>query len=83
MRIDVHLQDELAKDPIMKDATLVPFAMGADKTVALVGTGQTEFHPLYLATTGIHNNVWQAHREAVILVTFLAIPKSKLLFQST
>jgi hypothetical protein len=66
----------------MKDATLVPFALGADKTVASVGTGQTEFHPLYLSATGIHNEARRAHREAVLPVAFLAIPKSELRISS-
>jgi hypothetical protein len=61
----------------MRGVTMVPFGMGADKTVASVGTGQTEFHPLYLTAGGIHNEARRAHRDAVLPVAFLAIPKSK------
>jgi hypothetical protein len=64
----------------MHGVTMVPFGMGADKTVALVGTGQTEFHPLYLTAGGIHNEARRAHRDAVLPVAFLAIPKSMCIF---
>jgi hypothetical protein len=64
----------------MKGVTLVPFCMGADKMVASVGTGQTEFHPLYFTIGGIHNEVRRAHCEAVLPVAFLAIPKGLTYF---
>ncbi|KDQ05944.1 hypothetical protein BOTBODRAFT_60809 [Botryobasidium botryosum FD-172 SS1] len=57
-------------------ATFVPIILGSDKTTVSVATGQNDFYPLYLSTGNPHNNVRRAHRQTVILITFLAIPKS-------
>lgn len=51
--------------------------------MVLVGTGNNEFYPLYLSIGNVHNNVRQAHQDALILIAFLAIPKSKLIFLSS
>jgi hypothetical protein len=50
--------------------------LGSDKTTVSVGTGHTEYYPLYLSNGQVHNNVRRAHRNAVALIGFLAIPKS-------
>jgi hypothetical protein len=54
-----------------------PLICGSDKTTVSVATGQTEFYPLYLSNGLVHNTVRRAHRGAVSLIAFLAIPKSK------
>lgn len=54
---------------------LVPILAGADKTTVSVATGQNEFHPLYMSIGNVHNSVRRAHKDAVIPVAFLAIPK--------
>ncbi|KAF8810183.1 hypothetical protein BYT27DRAFT_7222195 [Phlegmacium glaucopus] len=56
--------------------TFVPIILGSDKTTVSVGTGDIEYHPLYLSIGNVHNNVRRAHRNAVIPIGFLAIPKS-------
>ena len=54
----------------------MPVVLGSDKTTVSVATGHTEYYPLYLSLGNIHNNVCRAHRDAVTILTFLAIPKS-------
>jgi Plavaka transposase len=40
-----------------------------------VATGHVEYHPLYISISLVHNTVWRVHQNAVIPITFLAIPK--------
>jgi hypothetical protein len=54
----------------------VPVILGSDKTTVSVGTGNNEYWPVYLSIGNIHNNVRRAHRNGVVLLGFLAIPKS-------
>ncbi|KAF8810698.1 hypothetical protein BYT27DRAFT_7253435 [Phlegmacium glaucopus] len=54
----------------------VPIILGSDKTTVTVGTGDIEYHPLYLSIGNVWNPVRRAHRNAVIPIGFLAIPKS-------
>jgi hypothetical protein len=55
---------------------LVPLILGSDKTLASNATGLNEFHPLYLSPGNVKNCVRRAHRDALIPIGFLAIPKS-------
>jgi Plavaka transposase len=57
----------------------VPVILGSDKTVASVGTGNTQFWPLYGSIGNIHNAARRAHGEGLVLIGFLAIPKSRSL----
>ncbi|KAI5984758.1 hypothetical protein EDD15DRAFT_2201065 [Pisolithus albus] len=57
--------DILAKDPAMHGAMLVPVILG-----------QNDYYPLYLSIGNVHNNTCRAHHNAVVLLAFLAIPKS-------
>ncbi|KAJ3760657.1 hypothetical protein EV360DRAFT_39300 [Lentinula raphanica] len=57
-------------------AMLVPIILGADKTTVSVATGHVEYHPLYLSIGNITNAARRAHRNAVIPIGFLAIPKA-------
>lgn len=59
----------------MHGAMLSSIFLGADKTTVSVSTGHSEFHPLYMSIGNIHNAVRCAHKDAVLPVTFLAIPK--------
>jgi Plavaka transposase len=54
---------------------LVPLILGADKTTVSVATGQNEFHPVYLSIGNVHNSVRHAHRNALLPIAFLSIPK--------
>ena len=53
-----------------------PIILGSDKTTVSVAIGHIEYHPLYLSIDNPHNTVWHAYWNAVILIAFLAIPKS-------
>lgn len=56
---------------------LVPILAGADKTTVSVATGQNDFHPLYMSLGNVHGSTRRAHKDAIIPVAFLAIPKSE------
>ncbi|KAG1763021.1 hypothetical protein EDD22DRAFT_979524 [Suillus occidentalis] len=62
--------DLIAQNQETHGSMFVPLVMGSDKTVISVATGHTKYHPLYLLIGNIFNSV-------VVLVGFLAIPKSK------
>jgi hypothetical protein len=66
----------LAEDPANIGSMFVPIILGSDKTTVSVATGHSEFYPLYLSIGNVHNNVRCAHRNALVLIGFLAIPKS-------
>ena len=63
-------------DPTTEGAMYCPIILGADKTTVSVATGHVEYHPLYLSIGGVHNTARRAHRNAVVPIGFLAIPKS-------
>ncbi|KAI1786865.1 hypothetical protein LXA43DRAFT_897215 [Ganoderma leucocontextum] len=65
----------LAADPQMHGAMLTPVILGADKTTVSVMTGHQQYHPLYMSLGNIHNEMRHAHRDTVIPIAFLAIPK--------
>ena len=60
----------------------VPIILGSDKTTVSVATGHNEYYPLYMSIGNIHNNVRRAHRNGVVLLGFLAIPKSRSFYAS-
>ncbi|PSR97181.1 hypothetical protein PHLCEN_2v4359 [Hermanssonia centrifuga] len=64
------------EDPTTHGATFCPIITGSDKTTVSVATGQNEYYPLYISNGLVHNNVRRAHRNAVSLVAFLAVPKT-------
>ena len=66
-----------ASIPEANGAMIVPFMMGSDKTTASAATGQVDYWPLYGSIGNIHNNVRRAHGSGLVLIGFLAIPKSK------
>ncbi|EGN94725.1 hypothetical protein SERLA73DRAFT_77467 [Serpula lacrymans var. lacrymans S7.3] len=68
--------DKISTDPTTHGSSFVPVILGSDKTTVSVLTGQNEYYPLYISVGNVHNNVWQAHRNAVVLLGFLAIPKT-------
>ncbi|KZT23683.1 hypothetical protein NEOLEDRAFT_1069172, partial [Neolentinus lepideus HHB14362 ss-1] len=70
--------NKIAQDPNTVGSAFVPIILGSDKTTVSVGTGNNEFYPLYMMLGNHHNNVRRAHRGAVVLIGFLALPKSKL-----
>ena len=62
-------------DPEMHGCMFVPIILGSDKTTVLVATGQHEYYPVYLSIGNVHNNVRRAHKDALVLIGFLPIPK--------
>lgn len=73
----VIFQDKIAEDPTSHGAMFAPVVLGSDKTTVSVATGQNDFYPLYASLGNVHNAVRRAHRNAVTLIGFLAIPKSQ------
>ena len=67
----------ITNDPDTHGTLLVPIILGSDKTTVSVATGQNEYYPVYLSIGNVRNNVRRAHRNAVVLLGFLAIPKSE------
>lgn len=55
---------------------LVPIILGSDKTTVSVATGDNEYYPLYLSLGNLHNSARRTHGGGVVLLGFLAIPKS-------
>ena len=73
------MKNEITKNPANHGAAFCPIILGSDKTTVLVATGQNEYYPLYMSNGVVYNNVRRAHRNALTLVGFLAIPKSEYL----
>ena len=76
---DISAQDIIAEDLSTHVSMFVSVIVGSNKTTVSVATGNNEYYPLYASVGNIFNNVCHAHRNGVILVGFLAIPKSLFL----
>jgi hypothetical protein len=70
-------QNIIAADPETHGSMFVPLVLGSDKTTVSVATGHNEYYPLYASIGNVQNHVRRAHRNAVSLLGFLAIPKSE------
>ncbi|KAG2137011.1 hypothetical protein DEU56DRAFT_736982, partial [Suillus clintonianus] len=68
--------DQIAEDPDTHGSTFIPVILGSDKTTVSVATGQNDYYPLYASIGNVRNNVCRAHRNAVAVVGFLAMPKT-------
>ncbi|KAH7928302.1 hypothetical protein BV22DRAFT_1103185 [Leucogyrophana mollusca] len=68
--------DIIARDPTTHGSTFVPVILGSDKTTVSVATGSNEYYPLYASIGNVRNNVRRAHRDALSLIGFLALPKT-------
>ncbi|KAG2109141.1 hypothetical protein DEU56DRAFT_975209 [Suillus clintonianus] len=68
--------DIISEDPESHGSTFVPVILGSDKTTVSVATGNNEYYPLYASIGNVRNNVRRAHRDAVSIIGFLAIPKT-------
>ena len=69
-------KDIISENPDTHGSMMVPLILGSDKTLASNATGLNEFHPLYISPGNVKNSVRRAHRDSLILIGFLAIPKS-------
>ena len=74
--ITCYSQDAIAEDQSTHGGMFVPVILGSDKTTVSVATGQNEYYPLYISIGNVQNSVRRAHKNAVSLLAFLAIPKS-------
>ncbi|KAG1815846.1 hypothetical protein DFJ58DRAFT_720308 [Suillus subalutaceus] len=74
-----HSKDEISKDPDMHGSVFVPIILSSDKTtvsVVIPTTGNNEYYPLYASICNVHNNVRRAHHNTLVIIGFLAIPKT-------
>ena len=65
--------------PEVPSGPISALILGSDKTTVSVATGHTCYWPLYLLVGNIHNNVCRGHRNGLVQLGFLVIPKSMLL----
>ena len=64
------------ENPAAEGAFLVPIILGSDKMTVSVATGDNAYWPVYLSIGNVQNHVCQAHHNGVVLLGFLADPKS-------
>ena len=67
------------EDPSTHGSMFVLIILGSDKTTILVATSNNEYYTLYMSIGNIYNNVHHVHCNGVVLIGFLAIPKSMFL----
>ncbi|KAF9790878.1 hypothetical protein BJ322DRAFT_998750, partial [Thelephora terrestris] len=67
--------DTIAMDARTHSAMFVPIILGTDKTTVSVATGQHSYHPIYLSVGNVHNRLRRAHKDTLVLIGFLPIPK--------
>jgi hypothetical protein len=79
-RLQMNIQADNEIDS--EGATFVSVGIGLDKTTVSVGTGNTEFHPVYAIIPNVDNALRRAHQDAVVPIAFLAIPKSEICLSS-
>ena len=72
-------QNKLSEDEENHGAMFVPIILGSDKTTVSVATGNNEYWSIYISTGNVHNCACHGHGQAVSLLGFLPIPKSKLI----
>ncbi|KAG2116424.1 uncharacterized protein F5147DRAFT_743077 [Suillus discolor] len=70
------IRDKISKDPNTHGSTFVLIILGSDKTTVSVGTGNNEYYPLYASISNVHNNVRCTHCDTLVIISFLAIPKT-------
>src|SRR5882724_1560836 len=77
----LNYKDLIAEDSETHGAFFCPIILGSDKTTVSVATGHYEYWPVYLSIRNLHNNIWQAHHNGLVLLGFLAILKSKFFLE--
>jgi len=75
----LNYKDLITEDPETHSAFYCPIILGSDKATVSVATGHNKYWPVYLSIRNLHNNIWQAHHNGLVLLGFLAIPKSKFI----
>ncbi|PBK70781.1 hypothetical protein ARMSODRAFT_987857 [Armillaria solidipes] len=59
-----------------KRAMYIGVIIGSDKTTVSVATGNMEYYLVYFSIGNLHNSARRGHRNGVVPIAFLAIPKS-------
>ncbi|KAI0324376.1 hypothetical protein GY45DRAFT_1262927 [Cubamyces sp. BRFM 1775] len=72
-----------AEVPHSEGAMFVPIILGSDKTTVSVATGQNDYYPLYMSLGNLHGSMRRAHRDSVLPIAFLAIPKAERRYADT
>ncbi|KAM5535294.1 hypothetical protein V8D89_010979 [Ganoderma adspersum] len=79
-----HQADAIATEvPDSQGCMFVPFGFGSDKMTVSVATGQNDYYPLYMFVGNLDNSVRRAHRDSVLPLAFLAIPKAERKYADT
>ena len=75
----------ISADPSTHGAMFVPIILGSDKTMVSVATRQNKYYPLYLSIGNVQNHMRCAHKNMLVVIGFLPIPKgeSSSYFHST
>ncbi|KAI6157346.1 hypothetical protein BKA82DRAFT_3925034, partial [Pisolithus tinctorius] len=72
----IPYQETISKEPATAGVTLIPVILGSDKPMVSIATSQTNYYPLYLSIGNVWNVVHCSHSNVVVLISFLAMPKS-------
>jgi len=72
-------QDIISADVDTHGAIFIPIILGSDKTTVSVATGQHEYHPVYMSIGNVRNHIRRAHKDALVLIGFLPIPKGEFI----
>ncbi|KAI1790338.1 hypothetical protein LXA43DRAFT_1083303 [Ganoderma leucocontextum] len=76
--------DTIAEEvPNSEGCMFVPLGFGSDKTTVSVATGQNDYYPLYMFVGNLDNGARRAHRDSVLPLAFLAIPKAERKYADT
>ncbi|KIK75502.1 hypothetical protein PAXRUDRAFT_172675, partial [Paxillus rubicundulus Ve08.2h10] len=67
----------ISEDAETFGSTFVPLILGSDKMTVSIRMGNNKFYPLYLSVGNVQNSVRRAHWDALVLIAFLGIPKSR------
>lgn len=68
----------ISEDPLTHGSMFVPIILGSDKTTVSVATGQNDYYPLYLSIGNVQNHMRRAHKNALVVIGFLPIPKGEI-----
>ncbi|KAI6013170.1 hypothetical protein BKA83DRAFT_4466263 [Pisolithus microcarpus] len=68
--------DIIGRDPETYGSMFVPIILGSDKTTVSVAMGNHEYYPMYMSIGNVRNSVRRAHGDALVLIAFLATPKT-------
>ncbi|KAN0101066.1 hypothetical protein V8E55_001050 [Tylopilus felleus] len=68
--------DIITQDAHTHGSVFVLIILGSDKTTVSVATGQNDFFPLYMSIGNVCNRLHRAHKNALVIIGFLAMLKT-------